>query len=99
MEGVAVDLDDEVVVREAKIPLGAVVDAVDVRPWEAVIEAELQERGLDVAACARDSVVLEIGDQVDELTPPGLPRVGRERPGHGVKIEELELLSALDGAP
>ena len=44
-------------------------------------------------------MVLQVGEQADQLTAPGLPRMGRERPGHGGEVEELELLGALDGAP
>jgi hypothetical protein len=49
MKGVAVDLHDEPVGRETEVLLGAVLRPVDLRPREAMVEAELQERGAPAA--------------------------------------------------
>nr|WP_272475962.1 hypothetical protein [Baekduia alba] len=97
VEGPAVHLDDQEVVWPSEVRLADAVVAVDLRSREVAVEAELQHRRLEIAACRRHPVAVHVGEQRDERPPSRAARMGVEHGTHGDEVEHLGLLGALDG--
>jgi hypothetical protein len=99
VEGPAVDLDEEVVVAEREVAFPAVVVHVDLGPRKVMVGAELEERGLDVAARPPAVLVAELGDDAEQPAAPAASRVGGEGLAQRGEVEELALVGLLDRPP
>ena len=95
----AVGLDGEPAVRPPEVELASVVIVVDLGTREVVVEAELEEQRLEIAARhRRRSVVVEIGEERDERRRARAAGMGGEDAEHRSVVVDLQLLGAFDGA-
>src|SRR4051794_13262794 len=93
-----IDFHDQAVSRPAKVNFSRAVVAIDLWPRNAMVDADLQHRGLAIAARPCPPVVFHVSEEREQRRRPGTSGSCRQRRLDRPEVEELEPLGLLDGA-